>query len=379
MKLQEKRASLVAEARTILDRAETEARSLSADESAKYDQLVGEAEALGRDIARQDAIKAVETELRALVVPKTATTGAHQVAADNGVAEVRAAFDLWMRTGEVRALTTATNDTPKAGYLAPTDTWQNVVKILTDINVIRGIANVVSIDRDLKVPCETSVGTAGTTAEGTGPTASDVAFTEALVSLQKFDSMQPVTIEMLEDSIIDLAAYIVDRLAVRIGLAEEAYHVGVALAGSTEGVEAASATAITADEIIDMYHSVPLQYRQRSTWVVSDGFLKTISKLKENGIYLFTPGLSGQPDMIKGRPVVISASMAAPAADAKVAMFGDFSYLFIGQKNGLVLQRLVEKYHELGQVAFAGYVRSGSAVTNTAAIKHLKMAAGSVS
>ena len=45
---------------------------------------------------------------------------------------------------------------------------------------------------------------------------------------------------------------------------------------------AASATAITADELLDLYHSLFSPYRKKAVWVVNDSTIKAIRKLKDN-------------------------------------------------------------------------------------------------
>ncbi len=67
---------------------------------------------------------------------------------------------------------------------------------------------------------------------------------------------------------------------------------------------AASATAVTADELMDLYYSLKSPYRKKSMWVLNDSTIKAIRKLKDNnGQYLWQPSLTaGTPDMILRPP-----------------------------------------------------------------------------
>ena len=102
------------------------------------------------------------------------------------------------------------------------------------------------------------------------------------------------------------------------------------------GVTAASATAITADELIDLFYSLKAPYRRNAVWVLNDSTIKAIRKLKDNqGQYLWQPSpTAGAPDLLLGKPVRTSAYMPAIAADAKTVAFGDFSYYWIADRQG---------------------------------------------
>ena len=86
-----------------------------------------------------------------------------------------------------------------------------------------------------------------------------------------------------------------------------------------------------ADELIDLYYSLRSPYRKKAIWVLNDGTVRAIRKLKDQtGQYLWQPGLrNGEPDMILGKPLYTSAYMPILAAGAKTIMFGDLSYYWI--------------------------------------------------
>ena len=63
--------------------------------------------------------------------------------------------------------------------------------------------------------------------------------------------------------------------------------------GAQVGVTAGSASAITADEVIDLFYSLGAPYRKNAVWVVNDATVKAIRKLKDgNGNYLWQPALT---------------------------------------------------------------------------------------
>ena len=134
--------------------------------------------------------------------------------------------------------------------------------------------------------------------------------------------MIKVSEELLNDSVFDLESYIAKEFARRIGAKEEeAFFTGdgsgkplgvlAATGGAETGVTAASSTAITADELMDLFYSLKSPYRKKAVWVLNDSTIKAVRKLKDStGQYLWQPSLmAGMPDTLLGRPVKTSAYM----------------------------------------------------------------------
>ena len=143
------------------------------------------------------------------------------------------------------------------------------------------------------------------------------------------------------------------------------------------GVTAASATAITADELIDLYYSLKTPYRKNAVWILNDATVKAIRKLKDNsGQYLWQPSLTeGTPDKLLGRPVYTSAYMPTAAAGAKTIAFGDFKYYWIADRQGRSFRRLNELYATTGQVGFLGSQRVDGKLILSEAVKVLSQKA----
>jgi HK97 family phage major capsid protein len=115
-------------------------------------------------------------------------------------------------------------------------------------------------------------------------------------------------------------------------------------------------------------------------WLAADSTIAAIRKLKTgvsgDNTYLWQPGLlAGQPDTLLGKPIYAHPNVATIAASAKVVQFGDMSAFYIRRAGGTVIQRLDERYAELGLVGFIAHRRIDSELANTSAVKHLVMAA----
>ncbi len=392
LEMKQKRAALVKQAREILDRADEEKRDLTAEEEQQYENIMSEVDKLGKAIEREERLaestKLLEeiTESVHRVEPATQNRSVSPRATE----EYRNAYLTYLRLGrngldaqEVRALQVGTDS--EGGYLVPDEFEKTLIQGLEAQNVMRGLATVITTSSgDRLIPVVSSHGTASWLAEEGAFSESDEVFTQVVLGAHKVGTLIKVSEELLNDSAFDLEQYISAEFSRRIGAAEEAAFVNGDGTGKPTGVigsagvgkTAASASAITADELIDLYHSLGRPYRAKATWLMADSTAKVIRKLKDNdGQYIWQPGLqAGQPDRILGRPVAISDDVPAIAASAKVIAFGDFSYYWIADRQGRVFQRLNELYAVNGQVGFRAYQRVDGKLTLAEAVKVLQMA-----
>ena len=139
------------------------------------------------------------------------------------------------------------------------------------------------------------------------------------------------------------------------------------------GKTTAAAAAITADEVIDLYHSLRSPYRKNAVFIANDSTVKAIRQLKDsNGMYLWQPGLKeGQPDTLIGNRIISSAYMPEIGAGKKPILFGDISYYWIADRQGRTFQRLNELYAATGQVGFRTFQRVDGKLTLAEAVKTL--------
>ena len=145
-----------------------------------------------------------------------------------------------------------------------------------------------------------------------------------------------------------------------------------------QAMAAASATAITADELIDLCYALKSPYRRKAVWLMNDATVKAIRKLKDNqGQYLWQPSLAaGTPDTILNRPVYTTSFAPTIAAGAKSVAFGDFSYYWIADREVRSFKRLNELFAANGQVGFIGSQRVDGKLVLPEAIKVLAQKAG---
>ena len=394
LELREKRAKAWEAAKAFLDSHRNDKGILSAEDDAAYTRMEQEITDLGKEIARLERQEALDAELnRPVNKPLTGKpmNGKEKAKTGRAADEYRQNFWNMMRSkapmpSVVNALQIGTDS--EGGYLVPDEYERTLVEALEEENIFRQLAKVIQTSSgDRKIPVVASKGTASWIDEEGAYTESDDSFAQVSIGAYKLGTMIKVSEELLNDSVFDLESYIAREFARRIGTKEEeAFFTGdgtgmpppsrPASGGAEPGVTAASATAVTADELIDLFYSLKSPYRKNAVWVLNDSTIKAIRKLKDNnGQYLWQ--LAGTPDTILGRPVKTSAYMPAIAAGAKTIAFGDFSYYWIADRQGRSFKRLNELYAANGQVGFLGSQRVDGKMILPEAVKVLVQKAGS--
>lgn len=279
---------------------------------------------------------------------------------------------------------------PSAGaYFVSQKFMTTVEKALKDYSGPRQVADVMRTEDGATMPWPTNNDTSNVgELIGENTPVSEQNFTAGVVNFQayKFSSkMIKVPSELMDDSAFDLEQFVAEVLGERIGRKQEDSFTngrgssepqGV-VTGSVLGKQAASGSALAPDEIIDLIHSVDPAYRRDPSFrlMFHDAILAVIRKLKDSqNRYLFEEGQGGAPDKIKGVQYVINQNMASTIASGnKTMLAGAFKKFKVRDVKSMRLRRLDERYAEVDQVAFIGFMRSDSRVLNagTNPIKHL--------
>lgn len=395
LELREKRAKAWDAAKAFLDSKRGADGLLSAEDVAVYEKMEADVVNLGKEIERLERQQALDAELNKPVnTPITGKPGQANPENKTGRAsdEYKRAFWNAMRSKAagyevLNALQVGTDS--EGGYLVPDEFEHTLVEALEEENIFRSMAKIIqTASGDRKIPVVASKGTASWVDEEGAIPESDDAFGQVSIGAYKLATMIKVSEELLNDSVFNLESYIAREFARRIGAKEEeSFFIGDgtgkptgifnSTGGAELGVTAASATAITVDEIMDLFYSLKSPYRKNAVFVMNDSTVKAIRKLKDgNGQYLWQPSITaGQPDTILNRPVKTSAYVPAIAAGAKTIAFGDFGYYWVADRQGRSFQRLNELYAATGQVGFKATQRVDGKLILPEAIKVLQMKA----
>ena len=292
---------------------------------------------------------------------------------------------------EIRAQAVGTDSA--GGYTVPEGFQAEIVKSMAawgpmlDPSVTRVLNT--ATGNDIPWPTVNDTANSGALlAENTQEGEQDVTFAQKVLGAYKYSSdIVRVSLELLQDSAFDmdplLSELFGERLG-RIGNAQLTTGTGSGqpngiVTASSAGKTAASATAITFDEIIDLFHSIDPAYRAspRCSFMFNDSTLASIRKLKDgDGNYLWqsADGRSGEPATILGRPYVVNQAMASIATGNKTVLFGDMNKYVVRRVRDFTLLRLAERYADFYQVGFLAFNRIDGELLDTAAVKHLVQA-----
>ena len=393
--LREKRAKAWDAAKAFLDTKRGTDGLLAAEDVATYDKMEADVVNLGKEIDRLERQFALDAELnKPTADPLTGKPAANGMDTKCGRAsdEYKKAFWNIMRAKNprydvVNALQIGTDS--EGGYLAPDEFERTLVTALEEENIFRKLAKVIQTSSgDRKIPVVTTHGSASWLDEEELIPESDEAFGQTSIGAFKLGTFIKVSDELLNDSVFDLQSYITSEFARRIGHKEEdAFFVGDAAGkptgifhttgGAQIGVTAAGSTALTVDEVIDLFYSLKSPYRRNAVFVMNDATVKAIRKLKDGqGQYLWQPAMTANtPDSILNRPVYTSAYVPTIAAGAKSIAFGDFGYYWIADRQGRSFKRLNELFATTGQVGFMATQRVDGKLILPEAIKVLQQKA----
>lgn len=316
--------------------------------------------------------------------------------------EYRDAFYAWVTeqelTAEHRSIlkrgtsTQVVGTTTLGGYLAPTGFWPMIEKSLKDYSGIFEAAHIKKTAKGnpIYLPTLDDTGTeAVLVAESGAFTVQDLTFGQKQFDAYAYRSLLKSSWELMQDAEFDMEAEINEAMMPRFGRAlNTACTTGTGssqpngvVTASTAGVTAASATAITRAEMVDLIHKVDPAHRKskKCGFMMHDLVLAAVEKLalgSGDASPLWKRSMrEGVPDTIEGYPFWVNQAMdSALTTGKKVMLFGDFNCYTIRIVKELTVVRLNELYAANGQVGFYGFMRFDGEIRNAAAIQRYTLA-----
>lgn len=396
LELRSKRNTLWEQTKAFLEEHRSENGLVASDAVEQYDRMAQEVKELGAEIERLEQQAQVDAQLAAPtsrpVSGKPMIVTEERAATKTGTKEYTEAFWNMIRNrgnyGEVHNALSVGEDS-EGGFTVPDEFERKLVEALEGNNIFRGMATVIRTSSGTrKIPIAEDTGEASWIDEGEEIPESDTTFGQTMLSAYKLGTMIKISNELLNDSAFDLASYIARRFGVRMGNAEErAFITGDGVgkplgllddAGAKVGVTAAKTTAISFDEVFQLYYALKAPYRKKAEFLCNEALVLQLMTIKDNnGNYIWKPGLDiGKPDTLLNRPLKTSAFMPEVAAGNKVMAFGDYSYYWIADRQNRTFRRLNELYARTDQVGFLTTQRVDGKLILPEAVQVLQMKAG---
>ena len=278
---------------------------------------------------------------------------------------------------EARDLATTTS-----GAVLPNEYWDEMEKSMLAFGGMREIGRTIrtATGNPFVMPTMNDTANAATLVTEGGTSASvDPTLSSLTLNAYVYRSRMNISREMLQDASFDINAWVMgpDGLPTRLarGL-NTAFTTGTGssqpngvMVATSSGLTINDGTAINYNDFVDLEHSLDPWYRRNARWMFHDNVLKSAKKIKDtqnNPIWMSGMALRA-PDTIFGYPYTVNQDVAdinpaggGGAAGDKVMAFGDFKKYIIRDVVGdgfPVILRLVERYAELGQVAFLLFSR----------------------
>lgn len=375
-KLLEKRQSLMAELDKLFSDAEKEERALTDDEQTRYDSLKAEIEKIDNTI---------ESFQQSRKLTKDAVI--HQTEEENKEELEYRSFVNYIR-GKVEERDDANmTKGQNGGAVIKTSIVNKIIDKVKERSPIYELATKYFTKGNIQIPyCaddENETGITVTYADEFEELESSATSLKS-ITLGSFLAgvLTKISKSLLNNSDLDLFSYVIDKMSESIALwlekellfGTEDKITGLD-AGITQTVTAASATAIKADELIDVQDEIPDIYQGSCVWIMNRKTRNAIRKLKDNdGNYLLNRDMSSKWNYtLLGKDIYTSSNMPAPAAGKTVIFYGDMSGLAIRITENMELQILREKYATQHAIGIVGWMELDSKVENAQKLSKLVM------
>lgn len=277
------------------------------------------------------------------------------------------------------------------GFFVPTgfvDRVEQATKYFAPLTE-KGIFDVVESSSGNALPYPVSDDTANAASivgEGSPVSEVDPPANHVVLGAYKLSSgLVKASIELLQDSLIDVEGWLADRFGERFGRGLEniltngtgsgqptglltaivgngAVPVVAAGSAANSGGSETGANSIGYQDLVNLEHSVDPSYRRNAKFMFHDTTLASIKKILDKfGRPLWVPGVSADdPDRILGYRYVINQSMPVIAPSAATIVFGAMEKFVVRKVMPMRVQRLNELYAANGQVGFLAWYRIDS-------------------
>jgi HK97 family phage major capsid protein len=371
----EQRNNLLDEMEGLLNKAKEETRAFTEEESTRYDEIKKKIEQLDKTIKAEEEARALEKKEEKKTTEVETRELAEERAFENylrGVVEERA--DVNLTTGD-------------NGAIIPSSISNKIIKKVYDICPIYQLATRYNVSGTLNIPYydeETQSITMAYATEFQDLESTSGKFLS--IELKGFlaGALTKVSKSLINNSQFAIVPFVINAMAESIsrwienellnGTADKV----AGLSTVTQEVKAASSTAITTDELIDLQESIPDAYQGPAIWIMNKATRTAIRKLKDNdGNYILNKDATSRWGYtLFGKDVYTSDNMPVMEAGKTAIYYGDMSGLAVKLSEAMNIEVLREKFATQHAIGIVGWIELDSKVENAQKIAKLVMKAG---
>lgn len=361
--LEEKRADLQArmlELATVTEGAEgVEARALSDEEKAEFEQIENEIRSIDDSIA-------IAEKARKVLDSKPAGNETE----DRAAAEEKAFVDYILgRTSELRTGEQNMSMTNN-GAIIPTTIANRIIKTVKELCPILAGCTMFSVKGTLKIPVWGKANSTHDIAVGWGTefselTADSGAFTSVDLTGFLAGALTLIGRSVENNAVFNVTDFIVNQMAEEIaaflenkllnGAAADSKNIGAL--STTNTMNAGSTSAISFDNLIELQAKVKQVYQAKACWTMHPSTFTEIKKLTDGeSRYIMQSDVTKEfPYLLLGKPVYLSENMPQIGSANKAVLYGDYSGLAVNFRENISIEVLREKYatqHAIGVVSW---------------------------
>lgn len=386
----EKRAKVWETAKNFVDTHEDKNGNLSAEDKETYSRMEAEIEELTNSIERQQRAERREQELSKPV--NSPITGKPYKDEPQGEVKTGRASDEYKKAmltalrSNFRQVSNVLQEGVDAdgGYLVPEEYDHRLIDVLTEENIMRGIATKITTSGEHKINIAATKPAAAWIEEGEALSFGDATFDQKILDAHKLHVAIKITEELLYDNAFGLENYIITEFGKALANAEEdAFLNGdgvgkpTGIFDKTKGGESIGTltAALKSDDVLDLIYKLKRPYRKNASFIMNDATLAQIRKLKDNnGQYLWQPSYqANEPDKILGYNIRTSAF-----APTDAIAFGDYKYYNIGDRGSRSFKQLNELFAGNGMIGYVAKERVDGLLILPEAVKILGLKADTV-
>lgn len=387
---EEKKNDLITRAEEIVNKAEAEKRELTEAEAAELAEIRDDVRKIKEEIALIKDVKELGTD-KAPAKVEVEEDGDKEIE----VKETRA-FEQYLRS---ELLNTRDDNTPLTkganGAVIPTTIAKRIIRKLYDISPILEKSAKYNVKGNLQIPFYTEdqtdyINVAFQGAEFTALSANSGKFTSINLSGYVAGALALVSRSLINNADFDIVGYVVDQMAYSIkrfienvllngsGVISGQSGTVAGLTGVTLTTRTAAATAITADELIDLQDSVKDMFQEGAIWIMSPKTRTAIRQLKDKmGRYLLQDDISAPfGKVLLGKPVYVSDNMPEMAEGNVAVYYGNMTGLATKFTENMEIQVLREKYADQHADGVIGWFEFDAKVQDAQQIAKLVMGSG---
>ena len=383
--MEEIKNDMITRAEELVNNAKAEKRALTDDEAAEVEQIRDQVLSIEKTSELEEQVRELnknkkgdERKMDEMKMDEMKTREAQD----------RKAFEAYIRGNYRDAEVPLAPSASSAGALIPTTIVNYVIDKVYDICPILRLSQRFNVKGKVAVPYYPA-----TSANITVAYADE--FEDLVSTSGKFDvvelsgflagALTKVSRSLINNVDFDIVGYVTDRMAYEIARFIEGELLNgtsqkvTGLSNLTNKIEAASASAITADEIVELHDKIKDQFQTNAVWIMSPKTRTAVRLLKDNvGRYLFNDDPTAPfGATILGKPVYVSDHMSDIASGNDVIYYGDFSGLATKFSEEASIEVLREVYAVQHAIGIVGWVEFDAKIVDEQQIAKLTMAVSS--